>query len=306
MKQNSLSGALNVLNALNKNKTINDYLTENINSDDKDALTICNIDPNNIERWQYKDRPQGELGDISKLANEIKNIGQQQPCIVRKLENGKYELLVGERRWLAAKEAQINLKAVIQNISDSDAALIQVAENDSRLDLSDFAKGMSLSKLIQNGIIKQKSLETKLGKSKQEISRLLSFSKIDATVFEAIKDFHKVTSRTAYEVSRLSKKGGYYVSALIKISSYIREGKYGANKIIEEVNKYISKETPIKKRVFERIFNEDGVHLFTWKTDSNKNRLVFFPKKISKLIEEEKIDIRIINEAIKKEIMRKT
>jgi len=305
MKNISLNGALNVLNALNKNKKINDYLTENINLDDENALTICNIDPNNIERWQYKDRPQGELGDIDKLANEIKNMGQQQPCIVRKLENGKYELLVGERRWLAAKKAKINLKVIIQNINDSDAALIQVAENESRLDLSDFAKGMNLFKLIQNGVIKQKDLEIKLGKSKQEISRLLSFSKIDENVFKAIKDFQKVTSRTAYEVSRISKKGGCYVSALIKISPHIREGKYGANKIIEEVNKYVSTKKPIKKRIFEKTFSEDGFHLFTWKTDVNKNRSIFFPKKISKLIEEEKIDMKMINTAIKNEIVKK-
>ena len=117
---------------------------------------ISLVDPNEICNWDFHDRPESELGDIDALANDFVKVGQQQPCLIRPSHNTDscYELIIGERRWRAAKLAQIELKVIIKDISDSDAALVQAAENENRVDLSDYAKGMSYSKLIDSGVIK--------------------------------------------------------------------------------------------------------------------------------------------------------
>ena len=90
---------------------------------------ILLVSPTNIINWQFHDRPQNELGNIEELAEEFKTIGQQQPCIVRPIKNqyADYEVIVGERRWLAAKKANVKLKVVVLSLSDNDAALIQIA-----------------------------------------------------------------------------------------------------------------------------------------------------------------------------------
>ena len=86
---------------------------------------------------------------------------QQQPCIVRELIAGqKYELIAGERRWRAAKLLNQDLKVIISTLTDSEAALVQAAENNNRLNLSDYAKGQSYASLIKNGVLKQKDLIT--------------------------------------------------------------------------------------------------------------------------------------------------
>ena len=296
-KHKTLNGALNVLEALNKNKTLDEYVKDaELQEQQEENFSIHFIPPENILRWKYKDRPESELGDIESLAIEMKKIGQQQPCIVRPLpEPDKYELIVGERRWRASLKAQIPLKAIIQDINDNTAAIIQAAENDSRKDLSEYAKGMSLSKLISNNVIKQKDLETRLGKSKQEISRLLSFSRIEPSVLEAIGDMSSVSSRTAYEVSRLSKKGDIYIKALISIAKKIQTGAVGANKLIAAVESYINKKNAKPSLKSQQ---KKGDFLI-WNVSLGKSPTITFPEKTIQLLKEGNITIKQIAEEIK-------
>jgi ParB/RepB/Spo0J family partition protein len=183
-----------ILAADSKTLSVKDYLTT-IQSDE----AIVSIEMDNIVRWEHKDRPEDELGNIDELAETFKAVGQQQPCILRSSKKfpGKYELLVGERRWKAAEKAGLPLKGIIKEIDDKTATLIQVIENDKRKDISEYAKGMSYAKKIAGGIITQMELIDILHISKQQISRLLSYSKIPESLSFEISDFRKVSSRTA-------------------------------------------------------------------------------------------------------------
>ena len=269
-------------------------------SQNKSESIINEIDPHMIHRWSGKDRPENELGDIEDLAKGFKQIGQQVPCVVRphKELDGEYELIVGECRWHAAKLAKMNLKAIIQNIDDRMAALIQAVENEKRNDLSEFAKGMSYSKKIKDGILKQKDLTDILGISRQQVSRLLSFSKIPTPLFEAISDFRKVSARTAEDLSRLSAKGEIYIEALIKLAPKIRTGKLGCTRIVSEVKK-ITEPAMKKFTSNQKVFDRDGRHLFTWRLDNNSTPSIHFPKDIIQLLDNEDISFNQITQEFK-------
>ena len=260
------------------------------------ANEILEIDPSNIKRWEYKDRPENELGDIQSLSEEFKTIGQQQPCIVREIssESGReFELLLGERRWRAAEMAKIKLKVVLSTMDDTQAALAQSAENDSRQNLSDYAKGMSYSKLIKDGVLQQKDLVERLGKSRQSISALLSFGRIPKEISEAIGDMSKVSAKTAEKLASFSNKGPEYIESIISLSDKIREGKLGWEKIASLVNTSLNND----KRSFrenKKIFSRDGRHIFTWRNDNNTLPSIHFPKQINKLFIENKIDIDLL------------
>ena len=283
-------------------KQVNLYATQN----KKNSTLIHEIDPKLIHRWVGKDRPENELGNIEDLAKGFKQVGQQVPCILRPHSrlNGEYELIVGECRWRAAKLAGMTLKSIVQNIDDRMAALIQSIENEKRNDLSDFAKGMSYSKKIQDGILNQKDLTDILGISRQQVSRLLSFRKIPTELFEAIGDFRKVSARTAEDISRLSSKGTDYVDALIHLSDRIKTGKIGCSKIEFEVNKIINTD---KKKIAsnKKIFDRDGRHLFTWRLDNNASPSIHFPKDIIQLLKNESISFDKISEEFKECISKK-
>lgn len=233
---------------------------------------ILEVSPTIIKNWQYNDRPEFELGDIESLADEFKSIGQLQPCIVRPLSDSsefQYELIVGERRWRAALLAMMNLKIVIKPLTTQEAALLQISENASREDISDYAKGVNYYKLIQDNVFTQMDLVHKLGKTKQYVSSLLSFARIPDSIVQSIGDMSKVSYRTAEEICRLSKKGQEYVDLILKVTDKIKTGKFGQ----ESLNKFVisainnDDHPQIEKTKF---YNKDGKLLFGIKLQNKK------------------------------------
>ena len=247
---------------------------------DVNGNNIFLIEPDKIINWEFHDRPYNEMGDIDSLAEEFLDIGQQQPCVVRyargenKLAGYIYELIIGERRWRAAGKAGIKLKCIVRDINDVDAALCQSAENNNRQNLSDYAKGMSYAKLIDNKVLKQSEIVKKIGIPKINLIRLLSFKKIPVEITKEISDFTKITARTAYELYILSQKSPEHIDAIILLAHKIREGKIGCATIVREVNKIIKGDKSLSN--CEKIFSNDGRHLFTWSDNS-----IRFPKSIN-------------------------
>lgn len=246
---------------------------------------ILNVSPNEVLNWELHDRPENELGNIEALSEEFKVIGQQQPCIVRllSLENNgyKYELIVGERRWKAAAKAGIPVKIVIRNLTDAEAAIIQASENLSRKNLSDYARGMSYAKLIEKGIISQKELGEKLNISKQQMSRLLSFSKLPQQLTAIIKDFSKISARTAEQIKQLTNKGNQYIEAIIHFADQLRDGKIGHEKLNLLIDKHLHSYIKYKSN---KIFTSKGQHIFTWHQDNNVFISLHFSKNIGVLL----------------------
>lgn len=264
-----------------------------------DEEKLCELDPSQVENWLFHDRPQAELGDIDALARDLKLVGQQQPCIVRpsSQKNNQYELIIGERRWRAAQKAGLKLKVIVRKMDDSQAALAQAAENDNRTDLSDYAKGIQFSKLIEKGIIKQKDLIETLGKSKQYVSRLLSFVKIPVEIIEAIgiHNMKNISANTAEWIKQQSEKSQKHVDTIIELANKISTGKFGhvsLNRLLNEKIEKRSEKEPSINCLDRKIHSNDGRHIFTWRTDNNKLPSIHFPKNIVNVLfssDEEKL-----------------
>lgn len=255
----------------------------NTASDTESIISISEINPDDIALWIHKDRPENELGDLESFAKEIKLLGQIQPGTVRPLTlnntKHKYELIIGERRWRACKIAGILFRAEVKPYSDVEAALAQAAENEERKELSDYAKGISFSKLIESNILKQSDLIEKLGKSKQQISRLLSFREIPLELITAIGDMTKVSARTAEAIKQLCKKDSNNLQILLSLSEKISSG-IGHNTL----EKHIKKHTNSLDILTDKIFSSDGRHLFSWRKDGNGNTSASFPQEIRKIL----------------------
>ena len=262
---------------------------------------IHDIEPALIRNWEYHDRPENELGDIENLAKEFLEMGQQVPCIVREISHNtyKYELIAGERRWRASQQANLKLKVLIRNLTDNEAALVQISENSNRTALSDYAKGMSYARLIHQGLLNQSDLVSKLNISKQQVSRLLSFDKIPSPIIEAIGDMSQVSSRTAEQIKQLSAKDDKYIEAICHFASQIREGKVGQAKLLQLTTSYFSKDN---KHPTEKIYSDSGKHLYSWRTDNNMSPSIHFPKSVASLIRNTKTDKEDLSNKLKKVI----
>ena len=250
----------NILDQINASTLPLKSLTTSENNNRSSGNSIVQLPTSKIINWRYNDRPKSELGNISELANNIKQVGQQQPCIVRELIIGKkYELIAGERRWRAVKLLNRDLKVVIKSLTDYDAALVQAAENNNRLNLSDYAKGQSYVTLIKIGILKQKDLIEKLGKTKQQISALLSYAKIPQSINNAIIDYSLVSPRTAETIKQMSSKGAPYINSIIKLADKIRNGKIGHKTLREYVTRELGKKE-LKRKVLQEGKNYYGTY----------------------------------------------
>lgn len=258
---------------------------------DLNSEDIIEVDCHLIVNWEHNDRPFSELGNIENLANEFKQIGQLQPCIVRPTLDSskyKYELIVGERRWRAAQMAKLCLKVIVKNLSDTEAAIIQASENFNRLDISDFSRGMSYAKLIDKNIITSNDLIEKLGISKQQLSRLLSFSKLPQEIIDAIGDMSKVSARTAEHLKQVSARGEKYINIIVRLADRIGRGKIGHYKISELIEKETSK-ADSEKAEDSKIYSKTGLPLFTIKYSSNLSPSFHFNKDVVALLERKNV-----------------
>ena len=87
---------------------------------------------------------------ISELANSITEYGIIQPLVVRK-KDGQYEIVAGERRWRASREAGLkSVPCIVREFSDEENMLIAIIENMQREDLNPIEEAMGLEQMMKN------------------------------------------------------------------------------------------------------------------------------------------------------------
>ena len=283
-------------------KTSSNSTTEDIEDSSPKAQSnkvILEVDPHQIRNWYLADRPESELVSVKQYAKEFANpkIGQKIPCVVRKVNDDKefkFEIIAGEQRWRAAKLAGTTLKVIVKELTNSEAAIEQIIEN-KRDNLSDYAQGMNYSKLIKQKLLKQKDLESVINKSPVEINRLLAFSQVPTEVWNAIGNMSKVSARTASEIRALLKKHPEYLDKVIQLAPRLREGKLGAATLKRELSHSSNsgKKKPISAR---EVRTNSGRHLFTWRSDSNKNISISFPQDMRTQINQTELEKAVQNE----------
>ena len=232
-------------NIANKEIEENKILKEQINSLEKelsfkDNSNIIEVDPKKCRNWKYADRNRFELGSIEDLAEDIKQNGQLQPVIVRKINSleYEYEVIAGERRWRACSSANLNLKVILTNEDDAGCLVIQTSENKKK-SLSPYSMAVAYEKIMMDLSISQNELSRRLNIPKTSFSELMSFNKVPKEVWEAIEDMTKVKPKTAAFLSLTCGKGSEYLAAVIKLAPKIREG-VGTENLNRFIEKHLS------------------------------------------------------------------
>lgn len=121
-----------------------------------------------------------DYDELEGLAQSIRANGILQPLLVRTLENGKYELIAGERRLRAARLIGVTkVPCIINDISESDSAVFAVIENLQRQNLDYFEEAEALALLISDYRMSQEELCKKLGKAQSTLSNKLRLLKLN-------------------------------------------------------------------------------------------------------------------------------
>lgn len=109
---------------------------------------LAQVHVEQIDRSPYQVRVNIDSGELKALTRDVKEHGLNQPITLRPKPDGRYELIAGERRWLAAKDAGLEtVEARIRELGDFDAHLVGISENNQRADLSPWEKAIEALRL---------------------------------------------------------------------------------------------------------------------------------------------------------------
>lgn len=152
--------------------------TTPINPENFRSLAIEQLQPG-----PFQPRKDMDPVRLQELADSIKAQGVVQPVVVRVMENGRYEIVAGERRWRAAQLAGLHdVPVVVRNINDQAALAMALIENIQREDLNPLEEAEALQRLIgEFGLTHQQTAEA-VGKSRTAVTNLLRLNELQPKV----------------------------------------------------------------------------------------------------------------------------
>ena len=176
-------------------------------------LSLSEIVPN-----KYQPRKNFDEEILNDLSNSIKERGVIQPIIVRRSnsENNKYEIIAGERRWLAARKAGLHdIPVVITEADDLKSLEFAIVENVQRQDLNPLEEAQGYKRLIDEFSYDQEKVSKFIGKSRSYITNSLRLLTLPSEVLKLIEE---------------KKISTGHAKILVGLDNYV----FVANKILEK------------------------------------------------------------------------
>jgi len=143
----------------------------------------ANVDINSISPNPKQPRTTFDEDALNELAASIKEVGVMQPPVVRALPNGRYELIMGERRLRASKLAGLTtIPVIIRNTSDNEMLREALVENIQRSQLNPLEEGAAYQNLLNDFGYTHDELAVKVGKSRSAVTNTLRLLNLPPSV----------------------------------------------------------------------------------------------------------------------------
>ena len=151
-------------------------------------LSLSEITPN-----KFQPRKNFDEESLNDLTNSIRERGVIQPIIVRKSDD-KYEIIAGERRWLAARKAGLHeIPVVVTDADDLKSLEFAIVENVQRHDLNPLEEALGYKKLINEFSYDQEKVSKFIGKSRSYITNTLRLLNLPSDVLKFVEE-KKITA----------------------------------------------------------------------------------------------------------------
>src|SRR5260221_6865210 len=154
-----------------------------------DQETLAQLPVRAIGRGRNQPRARVDEASLADFADSIRARGVIQPIVVRPVNDSEYEILAGERRWRAAKIANLErIPAVIREVPDEAALGIGLIENIQREDLNPIEEASGLKRLIDEFSLQQEEGARALGRSRTGVTNLLRLLELAPAVQALVQD----------------------------------------------------------------------------------------------------------------------
>ena len=184
----------------------------------KTEININKLSISDLVRNKFQPRKVFDEDNLEDLSNSIKERGIIQPIIVRKSsdDSSKYEIIAGERRWLAAQKAGLHeVPVVISDVGDLRSLEFAIIENVQRNDLNAIEEARGYKRLIEEFSYDQEKVAKFIGKSRSHIANFLRLLGLPDSVLKLI------------EIKKLSPGHAKILVGLVN-------AEFVANKIVEK------------------------------------------------------------------------
>jgi ParB family transcriptional regulator, chromosome partitioning protein len=146
-------------------------------------VDVALIDPN-----PFQTRRRVNEDALNELAESIRASGVVQPVVLRPAPNGRFQLVAGERRWLASKKAgKTTIPAVVRQISNEQALEITIIENLQREDLNPIEQARAFERLSREFGLTQEQIATRTGKDRASIANFIRLLKLPMGVQDTLE-----------------------------------------------------------------------------------------------------------------------
>ena len=156
----------------------------------KKEININKLPVGDLVPNKFQPRKMFDENDLQDLTNSIKERGVIQPIIVRKSSNNnsKYEIIAGERRWLASHKAGLHeVPVVIAEVDDLKSLEFAIVENVQRKDLNAIEEARGYQRLIEEFSYDQEKVAQFIGKSRSHIANFLRLLSLPENVLKLIE-----------------------------------------------------------------------------------------------------------------------
>jgi ParB family chromosome partitioning protein len=157
----------------------------------KETRQSNSVSISDLSRNPYQPRQNFKTEKLEELANSIKKNGVIQPIAVRpkKNDNGKYEIVAGERRWMAAQKAGLHeIPVTILDLSDVESLEVAIVENIQRDDLNPIEEARGYKRLNEEFKYDHESISKLMSKSRSHVSNTLRLLSLPTDVTAMLEE----------------------------------------------------------------------------------------------------------------------
>ena len=234
-------------------------------------LTLAEIVPN-----KYQPRKNFDEENLNDLVNSIKERGVIQPIIVRKSNsnNSKYEIIAGERRWLAAQKAGLHeIPVVVTDADDLKSLEFAIVENVQRHDLNPLEEAQGYKRLIDEFSYDQEKVSKFIGKSRSYITNSLRLLNLPDEVLKLVEK-KKITAGHA-KILVGSENAIFIANKIIEKSLSVRQTEKFVKLFKSQPNKINSKKDSNIKQLEKDITEKIGLNVIIKNSKRNKGTITF-------------------------------
>ncbi|HVN21061.1 MAG TPA: ParB/RepB/Spo0J family partition protein [Dongiaceae bacterium] len=141
-----------------------------------------------IDRNPYQTRAHVDELALGELADSIKATGILQPITVRAIPGGRYQLIAGERRWLASQRVgKATIPAIVRQVSNEQAMEMTIIENLQREDLNPIEQALAFERLGREFGLTQEQISQRTGKERSSVANFLRLLRLPEAVQAYVK-----------------------------------------------------------------------------------------------------------------------